>query len=280
MSNKPDDIRTKAPSVRDLLQRLKKVMLRNWGLKLGCLALSVVMWGGLISNDGNLSREKTFTDVAVTAVNADILQRNGLVVVSGLEELGTLQMRVDVPQRYYNSVTASTYNARVDLSRITTAGEQMLPIITNTTSTYGQVTWLSKNEVKVVVDNYITRRRIPVQLDKRGEAPFSEDTRTTPPHDLTDGSVLDDYPRGPGSDPALVFLGDSDAHIVRGLVAIMLALYSGRKASEILAIDAEETMRALGLDEHLTPQRANGLRSMVKRIHQSAQAALSPASAK
>ena len=62
------------------------------------------------------------------------------------------------------------------------------------------------------------------------------------------------------------FEGDSDAHIVRGLVAIMLALFSGRRASQIVATDAEETLREFGLDEHLTPQRANGLRSMVKRI--------------
>ena len=70
------------------------------------------------------------------------------------------------------------------------------------------------------------------------------------------------------------FSGDSDAHIVRGLVAIMLALFSGRRASEILATDAEALMRSLGLNEHLSPQRANGLRSMVKRIKQDADAAL------
>lgn len=80
--------------------------------------------------------------------------------------------------------------------------------------------------------------------------------------------------RSSGQDPHLTFLGDSDAHIVRGLVAIMIALYSGRRASEIVAIDAEETLRALGLDEHLTPQRANGLRSMVKRIRLEAEKAL------
>lgn len=79
---------------------------------------------------------------------------------------------------------------------------------------------------------------------------------------------------GPGADPAITFHGDSDAHIVRGLVAIMLALFSGRRASEIVAIDAEATLRQLGLDEHLTPQRANGLRSMVKRIKRDAEAAL------
>ena len=80
--------------------------------------------------------------------------------------------------------------------------------------------------------------------------------------------------RDSGDDPKLHFRGDSDAHIVRGLVAIVLALFSGRRASEILRIDAEATLRALGLDEHLTPQRANGLRSMVKRIRQTAEAAL------
>ena len=68
----------------------------------------------------------------------------------------------------------------------------------------------------------------------------------------------------------LEFEGDSDAHIVRGLVAIMLALFSGKRASEILRTDAEATMHEFGLDEHLTPQRANGLRSMVKRIKREA----------
>jgi cysteine desulfuration protein SufE len=67
-------------------------------------------------------------------------------------------------------------------------------------------------------------------------------------------------------DPILTFEGDSDAHIVRGLVAIMIALFSGKHASEIGAIDAEAVLKEFGLDEHLTPQRSNGLRSMVKRI--------------
>jgi cysteine desulfuration protein SufE len=80
--------------------------------------------------------------------------------------------------------------------------------------------------------------------------------------------------KGPGPDPVVRFQGDSDAHIVRGLVAIMLALFSGKRASEITTTDAEALMRSLGLDEHLTPQRANGLRSMVKRMKGDAEAAL------
>jgi cysteine desulfuration protein SufE len=75
-------------------------------------------------------------------------------------------------------------------------------------------------------------------------------------------------------DPILEFQGDSDAHIVRGLVAIMMALFSGKRASEILRIDAEATLREFGLDEHLSPQRANGLRAMIKRIKREADGAL------
>ena len=79
---------------------------------------------------------------------------------------------------------------------------------------------------------------------------------------------------GSGANPVITFTGDSDAHIVRGLVAIMLALFSGQTASKILETDAEATLKTLGLDEHLSPQRANGLRSMVKRIKRDAEAAL------
>ena len=75
-------------------------------------------------------------------------------------------------------------------------------------------------------------------------------------------------------DPVLHFKGDSDAHIVRGLVAIMLALFSGKKASEILQIDAPTVLGQLGLDENLTPQRSNGLAAMVQRIKSDAQNAL------
>ncbi len=68
------------------------------------------------------------------------------------------------------------------------------------------------------------------------------------------------------------FRGASDAHIVRGLVAIALSIFSGRSPAEISAIDEQDTFRSIGLEEHLTPQRANGLRSMVKRIKEIAAA--------
>ncbi|MGH6736111.1 MAG: SufE family protein [Methyloceanibacter sp.] len=73
--------------------------------------------------------------------------------------------------------------------------------------------------------------------------------------------------------PRLTFIGDSDAHIVRGLIAILFAIYVGKTADEILAIDAAKTLGALNLNEHLTPQRSNGLMAMVKRIRSDAESA-------
>ena len=70
--------------------------------------------------------------------------------------------------------------------------------------------------------------------------------------------------------PYLTYKGDSDAHIVRGLIAVLLAVYAGRSAPDILTTDAHGVFRDLGLSEHLTPQRSNGLASMVQRIRSDA----------
>jgi cysteine desulfuration protein SufE len=86
---------------------------------------------------------------------------------------------------------------------------------------------------------------------------------------------LDTTVRPNGADgPVLTFAGDSDAHIVRGLIAILFALYSGKSATDILAADAIKLFEGIGLREHLTPQRSNGFRSMVERIRSDAHAAL------
>jgi cysteine desulfuration protein SufE len=70
----------------------------------------------------------------------------------------------------------------------------------------------------------------------------------------------------------LRFRGDSDAMIVKGLVAVLIALYSGRPPAEIAAVDAVETLDGLGLREHLTTQRSNGLVAMVQRMRAEAAA--------
>jgi cysteine desulfuration protein SufE len=78
-------------------------------------------------------------------------------------------------------------------------------------------------------------------------------------------------PTGPRT--CLIFKGDSDAHIVRGVIAILFAIYSG--ADEIVRTDAQGVFRRLGLAEHLTPQRSNGFASMVERIYAESHRAVS-----
>jgi len=78
----------------------------------------------------------------------------------------------------------------------------------------------------------------------------------------------------PGADGTLAFRGDSDAHIVRGLIAIVLRLYSGRTPAQILAFDAKAAFEQLGLAGALSTQRSNGLASMVARIRRDAETAM------
>jgi cysteine desulfuration protein SufE len=82
---------------------------------------------------------------------------------------------------------------------------------------------------------------------------------------------------GPHGEPVLRYKGDSDSHLVRGLVAIAIALFSGRTARQILATNALGVFRELGLEQHLTPQRSNGVKAMFDRIRADAAAAVQSA---
>jgi cysteine desulfuration protein SufE len=131
-----------------------------------------------------------------------------------------------------------------------------------------------------LLDDWDDRYRYVIELGRK-LAPLDE-------HDRTDRNKVQGcasqvwlasrvQPNGEGG-PVLTFVGDSDAHIVRGLIAILFATYSGRHARDILTTDAVELFNRLGLREHLTPQRSNGFRSMVERIRADARTALARAS--
>lgn len=77
---------------------------------------------------------------------------------------------------------------------------------------------------------------------------------------------------GEGAEAGFDFEGDSDAMIVRGLIAVLHALYSGLPVREVLEVNALAEMKRLGLDEHLSAQRSNGVRAMINRIRESAAA--------
>ncbi|MCB1522963.1 MAG: SufE family protein [Rhodoblastus sp.] len=79
---------------------------------------------------------------------------------------------------------------------------------------------------------------------------------------------------GQGPEARFDFQGDSDAMIVRGLIAILHTLFSGLTAADAAKVDAQAELARLGLDEHLSSQRSNGLRAMVGRLHKLAAAAV------
>ena len=74
--------------------------------------------------------------------------------------------------------------------------------------------------------------------------------------------------------PHVMLRGDSDAHIVRGLIALVFAIYSGKTPADIVKTDAQPVFERLGLSSHLTPQRSNGVRAMIERIKTDAHAAM------
>ena len=85
--------------------------------------------------------------------------------------------------------------------------------------------------------------------------------------------LIPDLRRNATGQDCLHFEGDSDAMIVRGLIAVLRALYSGQPLSEIPKIDAKAELGRLGLEQHLSSQRSNGLKAMVRRLNDLAQAA-------
>jgi cysteine desulfuration protein SufE len=126
-----------------------------------------------------------------------------------------------------------------------------------------------------VIDEWEDRYRYVIELG-RAMPPLAEAERI--PANKVQGCAsqvwIAAHQEKNGSEPRLSFTGDSDALIVKGLIAIIFRLFSGKAASEILAIDAGAILDELGLREHLTPQRSNGVASMVTRIKSDAQAAL------
>jgi len=85
--------------------------------------------------------------------------------------------------------------------------------------------------------------------------------------------LVPDVQRDAEGRDCLHFQGDSDAMIVRGLIAVLRALYGGRPVAEIPQIDAQAELARLGLEQHLSAQRSNGLKAMVRRLHDLARAA-------
>jgi len=123
-----------------------------------------------------------------------------------------------------------------------------------------------------LLDDWEDRYRYVIELG-RSLAPLPESLRTDTNKVRGCASqvwLATSSEQAPGGEPRLHFVGDSDAHIVRGLIAILFAIYQDRTPEEILAADARAVFSDLGLKEHITPQRSNGFFSMVERIRNDA----------
>lgn len=178
----------KSETLLSAFKHMLKSFRHNLAWKLLAFVLAIFMWAGLIAQDPTLVREKTFQDVAVSISGAETLKSNGLIVVTDLTSAPpTVRMKADVPQKEYANVTASTYNPRIDLSRIREKGTQQVRILTTTSNTYGSVVEISPDTIEVEVDEYKTSYRIPVAFSMEGEysgdfyrdrASFSPDTVT------------------------------------------------------------------------------------------------------
>lgn len=122
------------------------------------------------------------------------------------------------------------------------------------------------------LDDWEDRYRYVIELGRK-LPPFDEAERTA--ENKVQGCVSQvwlssDVLADGGDGPRLVFQGDSDAHIVRGLIAVLFAIFNQHTPEEILKADPSEVFVKLGLREHLTPQRSNGLNSMVERVKRDA----------
>ncbi len=154
-----------------LLRAIRESLRHNMGYKILALVLAIALWAGLITQDPNITREKIMPDTAITVNGATTLQNRGLIITGGLDNIGTVTVRAEVPQLQYQSATGAQYRPTVDLSRITEAGEQEIPITTTTTATYGNVTSVSPSSIWVRVEEIKTNNRVRVSTVLEGSLP-------------------------------------------------------------------------------------------------------------
>ena len=125
-----------------------------------------------------------------------------------------------------------------------------------------------------ILDDWEDRYRYLIELGRELEPlPEAAHTDTNKVRGCASQVWLDTSVVRDGREPRIAFQGDSDAHIVRGLIRLVFAVYSGHTAGEILSTDIQPLFEKLGFSAHLTPQRSNGVRAMVERIKSDARAA-------
>lgn len=167
---------------------VRRIISSNWFLKVFAVLIALCLWSVLIASDGTLLREKVFQNVEVTVTGADTLRTRGYIVLDDVSTLlPSVRMKVEVPQANYARATGSSYNPRIDLTKIRASGQQELSVTTSTS--YGRVLEVEPSTVTVNVDEYAMRGRIPVVVESVGSIPEGlwADTPRTDPSYVTIG---------------------------------------------------------------------------------------------
>lgn len=219
---------TKKPdSPRGPFKGLRGTLVNMLASKRFLLVLSfvaaILIWSALVASDGTLTREKVFPHVTVNVTGESTLKSRGFIVMDDIRELvPDVRLSIEVAQQNYNRVSGTSYNPHFDLSKVTGAGENTIPISFSSTL-YGPVLSCEPDSVTVNVERYMTRR-IPVVLEMIGFTPENVylDTYKTDPNML---SVS-----GPQSQVSKV---------ARAVAKLDLSGLSADRASDRTALDIE-----------------------------------------
>ncbi len=273
MTNQPEHSgqkpeRSIRSELRLLPRRFWRILSHNLMWKLLALILAISLWAGLITQDPTLTRERVFNDVPVTVTGSDTLRRSGLIITSGLDDASTLvRLRVEVPQREYNSVTTANYSPHLDLSKITDTGEQTVKILTSSSSTYGTVSEVNPDSITVNVDNYVTSYRLPVSVHIIGDYPtgFYGTTPTLDPSIISVSgpeSVVTQIARiGVDLDVSTL---PAQAGLVRTSLAMNYEDQNGNllDSSQIEASNAGVLIRSVVVEQQLYPTKTLALNTL------------------
>lgn len=219
---------TKKPDAqRGPFKGLRSFIARIFASKafLGVLSLmvAVLTWSVLVASDGTLTRQRTFSSVAVSVTGESSLKSRGYIVMDDITELvPSVKMTVEVSQQNYSRVSGTAYNPHFDLSQITGEGENELTIAYSS-QLYGPVVSCEPSTVTVNVERYITRR-VPVVLELVGEAP--------------DGVYLDAY----RTDPTMLSVSGPQSlvsSVARASAKLDLAALSADRMTDRMSLDIE-----------------------------------------
>lgn len=171
----------------DILHLLKRgvrhLFLHNGWFKLMAVLISIILWAGLISQDPNVTRNKTFQNVEISIDTAKL--KKGLIITSNLDEIRKgITVTSSVPQLQYENAEASVYDLHVDLSGIKTAGEYELKILSSEDATYGNVVSISPSTVKVRVEETYTLTGVPITVETKGKESVPDGWYITQPTTL------------------------------------------------------------------------------------------------